>query len=216
MRVRNLSGLGASLVLGAAFVVLLAFPGAVHADTYHIYYVANLQFEGFYGLAADGTVVISYYDCPGYAFCYMSLVDGVITTYTYGDTPPSLIYDNGTPCTPTDLPPGTTLRDSEAVCNSGREVFEVTNDVNLPYPSPDGLYTGPDPGSDFVPHSSLGPMALNANGDIVFRAIDGDEVYEAVDLTTQTPEPGGMALVGAGVVMAAEWLRRRRARRTEA
>jgi hypothetical protein len=136
MRVRNLLPLTASLSLGFA---LFAFPATVHADTYEIFSVGNLQFERFYGLATDGTVVISYPGC-GYqpTTCYETLVGGQVTAIGL-TTVPNLIYDNGTPCAPTDPPAGMTVV-GEGVCNDGKEVFMTNTGLYFGY----GLYTGSD------------------------------------------------------------------------
>jgi hypothetical protein len=201
MRARNLSCLIASLALCISYFV---FPGTVHADTYQIYLVGDLQIERVYGLAVDGTV-LEQGDCSTEGSptpCYQTVVDGV-TTAGGLTVAPNLTYDDGTPCTPTDPPPGMTVL--AGVCNNGRELFETNSG---------GVYTGPDALNDLVtPYG--GVFAINANGDFVFRYYQ-DGIDEAIDLTTQTPEPGGMALLGASVVMAAEWLRRRRAWRAEA
>jgi hypothetical protein len=210
MRVRNLLPLTASLSLGLA---LFAFPATVHADPYEIFQVGDLQFERFYGLATDGTVVISYPGCGNLATtCYETLVSGQVTAIGL-TTVPNLIYDNGTPCAPTDPPAGMTVV-GEGVCNDGKEVFGTnTSGLYFGY----GLYTGSDALNDVIVSSeSYGPYAMNASGDVVFRYGE-DGIDEAIDLTSEVPEPGGMALGGSGLLMAmaAEWVRRRRERRVE-
>jgi hypothetical protein len=185
------------------------FPATGRADTYQIYVVGDLQYQRVYGLAADGTVVLLYGSCDVGSItvpCYKTVVDGV-TTAAGLTSPPNLTYDDGSPCTPTDPPPGMTIIAGDAICNNGLEVFETNTS---------GLYTGPDPVNDLVSlNENYGPFDLNASGDVVFHYGE-DGIREAIDLTTQTPEPSGMALAGAGVVMAVEWFRRRTVRQPEA
>jgi hypothetical protein len=221
MRIRNLSWLAASLTLDFA---LFAFPVAVHADTYQffnigdatghqdplcagigdcivhgdmyqIFGVGDLQIDHFYGLATDGTVVLR--DQHGF---YETVVLGKVTAREL-PTPPSLIYDNGTPCTPTDLPPGTTLF-GEGICNNGREVFRTNTE---------GLYLGPDAVNDLIAlfpgGPGLAPFAINSSGDIVFR-FGQDGIREAYDVTGHIPEPSTLVLLATGVLGAAGALRR--------
>jgi hypothetical protein len=223
MRIRNLSWLAASLTLDFA---LFAFPVAVHADTYQFFGIGDaagqqdplcsgfgecivhgdtyqffgigdLQIERFYGLATDGTVVLQ--DQHGF---YETVVFGHVTALE--PTPPSLIYDNGTPCTPTDLPPGMTLF-GEGICNNGREVFLAgTNTTGLT-----GLYRGPDAVNDLIaPFQLRSPLATNSSGDIVFF-YGQDSIREAYDVTGHIPEPSTLVLLATGVLGAAGALRRR-------
>jgi hypothetical protein len=211
MRIRNLSWLAASLTLDFA---LFAFPVAVHADTYQLFGIGDAagqqghlcsgagdcivhgdmyrifgvgddQIEHFYGLATDGTVVLR----DQHQF-YETVVFGKVTARDL-PTPPSLIYDNGTPCTPTDLPPG--------ICNNGREVFQTNG----------GLYRGPDAVNDLIaPFQLRSPLAINSSGDIVFF-YGQDSIREAYDVTGHVPEPSTLVLLATGVLGAAGVLRRR-------
>ncbi len=76
-----------------------------------------------------------------------------------------------------------------------------------------GIFDGTDPALDFLGDNTIDGGFMTANGNAYF--IDGlrDTLVAAIDLDTiPVPEPGGLALLGTGVI-AAMGVVRRRARR---
>jgi hypothetical protein len=189
----------------AIAVVLFTFPVLARADIYQILALQTDNNHNLYGIDTAGDVVISTgsSDClalgPAVGFCYETFVNGVFSSLSA--TVPSLAYDNGTPCVPS-LPPGT-FSFLRGVCNNGREAFasDIPNR---------GLYTGPDPVADFLHGPLADTIFLNASGDIAFSDSLNEEIYEAVDLSTDvTPEPNTLVLLATGVLGATGALRRR-------
>jgi hypothetical protein len=208
--------LGFAAVL--AIVGLFAVPAAAHADTYEIFDLAAGEFGGIgsfdlVGITASGTAVLVYNLPAGEPQClisdicheYETFVDGVMVNES--TTAPNLVYDNGTPCLVsapflTYPVPGT--------CNNGHEVY--TN-----YFGGGDIYTGPDPVADLFASFpiQIGFVDLNSSGDFVYDAshpaeggFSGD-YEEAIDLSSETPEPASFFLLATGLFAIAGSLRRR-------
>ena len=72
---------------------------------------------------------------------------------------------------------------------------------------PKGIFNGPDPVADLVaggiPEPGQNFIAENSFGDVIYDDSFGENIVEAVDLTTHgVPEPGGILLVGTGILAA--------------
>jgi hypothetical protein len=207
----------------AAIFAIAAMPFTLlvsaYADTYKFFDLQSDEGFGIFGIDTAGDVVIqtdtnrigpcgmpSNQDHP----CYQTFVNGVFSSVS--DTVPFLAYDNGTPCVPS-LPSGVFFGVMNGVCNNGREVFVAsTSTLDLPH-----IFTGPDPVADLlngsfqsgVEASAFTPF-LNASGDVAWMDPFEEEIFEAVDLTTNVvPEPGTLVLLATGVLGAAGALGRR-------
>jgi hypothetical protein len=189
----------------AIAVVLFTLPALARGDTYQILALQTDNNHNLFGIDTAGDVVISTgsADClplgPTVGICYETFVGGVLSSLSA--TIPSLAYDDGTACVPS-LPPGV-FSFLHGVCNNGREAFVS----DIPHR---GLFTGPDPVADFLHGPFADTVFLNASGDIAFADPLNEEIYEAVDLSTDaTPEPSTLVLLATGVLGAAGALRRR-------
>jgi hypothetical protein len=193
----------------AAFFVTLAFLLAstfslpAHADTYAIFNIGNANEGGVLGIDDMGTVVVTAHCLLGN--CYNVFTEGIFSYQTYDL--PALNFDDGIPCKPVPQ----SLR---GACNNGHIAFFGEFD----YPSGAiqriGMFTGPDPVTDFLHGGSGDRIIINAIGDIAW--IDGaDETnWEAVDLTSrEAPEPSTFALLGTGILGFASMARRKFSRR---
>ena len=182
----------------AIAVVLFTLQVSAHADTYQILALQTDNDHNLFGIDTAGDVVISTgsLEChtlgPLVDFCYETYIGGVLSSLSA--TIPSLAYDDGTPCVPS-LPAGV-FAFSHGVCNNGREAFESGTGGS----APPGLYTGPDV-ADFLHGPLADTIFMNASGDIAFSDSSNEEIYEAVDLSTEvTPEPRTLVLLATGVL----------------
>lgn len=206
-----------------ALTALFAVPAAAHADTYQIFYLGAENPTDFLrridvvGITASGTAVLVYYVPAGAPLCatshlcreYETWVHGVMVDYSANA--PNLVYDNGSSCT-VRAPFLTSA--VQGVCNNGHEVYNAGLAAEIPYTG--STFTGPDPATDLFASSPLSveEVSLNSSGDFVYNIshpTGGSGVdAEAIDLTTETPEPSGICLLGTGLLALAETLRRNR------
>jgi hypothetical protein len=200
----------------AISVVLFAVPATAFAHTYTFYDLGSADAgRGPLGITPSGSVVITFFNgslspiglCDPVESCYETWTNGILVNLS--GTNPGLVYDNGSPCTPTVSPEIGSANVSSATCNGAREVFVTFPDAPAPYGN--SVFDGPNP-SDFVAHHMLvEPFRLNASGDFVFIAdyflypSDG-EIFEYV--LAPVPEPSSIFLFGIGLLAAAAIVRR--------
>jgi hypothetical protein len=202
--------------LALVFASLLFFAASfAKADTYQIFDLGDGHRRTPIGITASGEVVIvdaaNLLQCgaiPFQSVCYQLFMNGVLSGVQID--PPSLVYDDGTPCTP-NAPFSVDI--AAAKCNGSLEVYGTDRYAAIPKT----IFDGPNLADQVASGYELDELLLNSSGDFAFVAnegsagTDGDgEVYEAVDLTTDVaPEPGSFLLVGTGVLAALGSLRRR-------
>jgi hypothetical protein len=199
-----------SAAIIAIAVVLFAAPQPIHADTYKIFDLGSGYRTDLIGITASGTVVTDIFGvCNTIDIdCFQTWVDGVLVTES--TTPPSLVYDNGTPCIP-NAPAAIIGFLPAAACNNGHEVYGTDREAPE---YPNHIFTGPDPVTDSFGPGILNEVRLNSSGDFLYLegnlGIGDGEIYEAIDLTTdQVPEPGSIFLLGTGALTALTATRRR-------
>jgi hypothetical protein len=190
--------------LAAIIVPSLLLVSPALADTYKVVNLGSDEGRFVYGMDASGNVVISVDtsngQCTTVVNCYQTYVNGVLASSA--DAPPVFTIDDGTPCSPS-VPSGLTVL--HAVCNNGREVFTAMVAGQLKA----DLYTGPNI-VDLFPGEGQGNLLyLNSEGDFVWNNPGSEFWFEAIDLTSQAPEPGSLLLSGTGILAALGAMRRR-------
>ncbi len=187
----------------ASFLVaalLFAATKSVRADTYQIFTLYSDDVQ-FYGMDDSGTVVLNFSPfCP--QSCYRTYVDGV-NVGGLSPTPPDLVYNDGTPCTPAVPPGGSVIH---GVCNNGLSAFTGYVSSGPLRPS---VYVGSDPDISFLAPGGDSFIYMNGEGDVVFDDVFTDYWYLALDTTTDIPEPRGIILSGTGMLVALGVIRRR-------
>jgi hypothetical protein len=180
---------------------LMVLPATAWADTYQVFDIGGPR--QIYGIDTVGNVVIhdiasscDTFDDPCYDLFHLGMV------ISFSVTAPELTHDEGGPCSTVDTGnshPALGI----SVCNGNREAFWAD------YGWTSGLFSGPDPYLDLVYNGPVSFLIMNAHGDMAFR---GDDDYQAINVTPQTPEPQAWLLVGTGVLCAAGAVRRYLAR----
>ena len=192
----------------ALIALLFSIPSRSFADTYQLFNLGADNSMSFLDLSSTG---LAFFDntldtaCAG-GTCYFTYFDGArIST---SSTAPSFTPDNGSVCSPT-LPAGWLA--FRAVCNNGHVAWTGTYNGN----PPTEVYftTNPTPPT-ILTQLGGSSIFLNSIGDVIFDDGFGDNWYEAVDLTTLTPEPGSLLLLATGILALVLTFRRRPLRQT--
>jgi hypothetical protein len=194
MKISKLPLLAAILLLAAKpFLV----PALVHADTYKILDLGDDNGFNLIDIDTSGAVIIF----DEFSSDYLTINNGLLVNTT--STLPSLIYDNGAPCSE---PSGFAAASaSKTICNNGRIGFGSRFNTNG---DEDGVYTGPLSSLTLVDPFRTDDLAvLNSSGDFAWSDGIVEENFEAIDLTT--PEPGSLLLVATGCLSQFCFLRRK-------
>ncbi|WP_213804581.1 PEP-CTERM sorting domain-containing protein [Granulicella sp. dw_53] len=180
--------LSSAAVIFAVVATLFTFSGSAAADTYQIFDLSGPDnlFGSLLGITAAGDVVVyrsSFSD-------YLTFSNGALVSTT--NTSPFDVFDNGTPCS---VPAGFLIAGA-SVCNNGRTFF---GSIGNPNGEPTGAYAGPPSGLTFITANfDIATPLLNSSGDIVWLDFQRERMYQAINVTSQVPEPASLLLVGTG------------------
>ncbi len=206
------------LGIAALTVSILSFttPQKAHADTFQILDLGSAgtftNTTTIFGITASGTVVLA--DSLGascsaslHTVCYETWVNGVMVNVS--TTAPNFVYDNGTPCT---VDASFLAFSVPGTCNNGHEVYNAGAAAMTPYT--DSTFTGPDVTDLFASAPiTVDQVHLNSSGDFAYvishPAGGPGEIAEAIDLTSDVPEPGSITFLGTGLFAAAGTVGRR-------
>lgn len=210
-------------VLAAAVAMLLGLARPAAADSYTILNLGTDDGRGIYGIDTAGDVVVwGETGCGYFSKCYTTYVNG--TAVSNSSTAPSLIFDDGTPCS--SSPAGFNV--SKSVCNSGWVGFGA---FSYPGGGPLGLYTGSGSNLDFLRSGTADQVFLNSIGDFAWDDGQNDYIYVAIRNSSPSfgalsfsekqefvpadpsPEPSSLVLAGTGLVLFVAALRRKANRR---
>ncbi len=170
------------------------------ADSYTVGVVLMTQSENFYGIDSNGDFVVNGRCGVDEDLCYVTYYIGQSTPVVY-TSPPALQYDDGSKCTPIV---SSNMFPLNAVCNNGHEIFNGEYDPNFPSSNGaiQGVWTGPNPTTDYLESGSFDGGFINSRGDAVFINGRHDTLDFAFDLTTASvPEPSSPILVSTGCLL---------------
>jgi len=189
-----------SYCLGVAVLCLIGVqfsaPAHAYADTLVTYTLGTDNGVNFYDMDDSGHVVL-FRTGGGQYFTFFNGQNPVTSLVA-----PSIVSDNGTPCTPA-VPAGYTVQ--KGVCNNGRDAFVAYDAAHtiipgLFYNSSNPILLGPGRG-DFLFMDGLGDFVWNDAGTELW--------YEAVNLDhAPAPEPASILLFLTGVLGTAAMYRR--------
>ncbi len=191
-----------SLAVFSMIVLFFLNASLAAADVYKVTVVDMTQNENFLGIDGNGDFIVNdtvnAFKCgvpngPSPCFEIFLLRQAPI----FSTTAPTLSFDNGTPCTGTNLFPGF-LTLGKGVCNNSHDIVGGMFGQIL------GVWDGPNSQELLLANASFDGGFVNAIGDTVF--IDGlqNELIFAQDLT---PEPAPLFLFGTGCLVLVAALR---------
>jgi hypothetical protein len=194
MKTRKLSSAAA---IFAVAVSLLTFTNSAIADTYQIFDLSGPDhlFGEIQGIDAAGDVVFRNNST------YFTFTNGVLVNTS--NSLPNLVFDNGNSC----LVPAGFLIAGNSVCNNGRTFF---GGILNPNGEPNGAYVGSISNLTLLtPWFDINQGVLNSSGDVVWRNLQTERVYQAINLTAHVPEPARFVLLGTGSALLINGVRRK-------